>query len=652
MSLNLLVLILLFLFDLGSAQNFPWANTISRTGWSATADSFQTGFEPSRILDNNGSSFWLTTNTPLPHQIVLDLQQRHVVTGISYRPRADGQRIGTITEHTLDISDNGETWRTVAEGFYMNDTSIKFSFFTASTARYIRLTARRETLGNQLTSVAELHVYTPVPAVAVADFVAVPPSQGRWGPTIQLPITPAAASITTDNNVVFWSADRMDNFPGGTGSTFTATYNPTSGSVQSFHVTNIRHDMFCPGSSIDDQGRVIVTGGNDEARTSIYSPSTGQWTAAAAMSRPRGYHSTATMSDGRIFAIGGSWSGERGNKHGEVYSIAANTWTRLDGCNVSRILTNDRGGTYQADNHAWLFAWKQNLIFHAGPSSRMTWFNATGRGSWREAGLRGSDPDSMSGIVAMYDAEAGLIVSAGGGPHYSSTPTTRNTHIIQLDDNVNTLVNVTRVADMAYARAYHNSVILPNGQVVVIGGQSQARSFQDTDAILPAEVFDPATRSWTAVAPVSIPRNYHSVALLLPDARVISSGGGLCGTGCQQNHPDAQIWTPPYLLNSDGSAATRPRIVSVSGETFQPGATLQVTTDVASTFALIRYGSTTHTVNTDQRRIRLRTTASGLTYTAVLPSDPGVLLNGPWMLFALSSSGVPSVSRAIRITVP
>lgn len=64
---------------------------------------------------------------------------------------------------------------------------------------------------------------------------------------------------------------------------------------------------------------------------------------------------------------------------------------------------------------------------------------------------------------------------------------------------------------------------------------------------------------------------------------------------------------------------------------------------------MIRYGSATHTVNTDQRRVPLTETASGLTYTIKLPSDPGVLLPGYWMLFAINAAGVPSVSTQVKV---
>ena len=156
------------------------------------------------------------------------------------------------------------------------------------------------------------------------------------------------------------------------------------------------------------------------------------------------------------------------------------------------------------------------------------------------------------------------------------------------------------------------------------------------------------------MAPLSIPRNYHSTAVLLPDATVVNGGGGLCGS-CATNHFDAQIFSPPYLYTSTGELATRPVIESVSAASVAVGGTLTITTtDVAAvtSFALIRLSSTTHAVNTDQRRIALAPQSqSGNTFTVVLPTDSGVALPGYWYLFALTSDGVPSVAKFVKVTV-
>ncbi|KAH8633358.1 Galactose oxidase [Alternaria alternata] len=216
---------------------------------------------------------------------------------------------------------------------------------------------------------------------------------------------------------------------------------------------------------------------------------------------------------------------------------------------------------------------------------------------------------------------------------------------------------VTKTQPMMYARGFANSVVLPDGTVFVTGGQSRLQPFRDDTAQLTPELWDPATGRWTQLNPMQIPRTYHSVAILLPDATIFTGGGGLCGPCTQyggvpeSNHFDAEIFLPPYLLNTDGTRRVRP-VISTVASSVRIGATLSITTTgVVTRFSLVRFGTATHTVNTDQRRIPLTSTGSGTSYTVTVPSDPGVALPGFWLLFAIDSSGTPSVGKTIKLVV-
>jgi galactose oxidase len=157
------------------------------------------------------------------------------------------------------------------------------------------------------------------------------------------------------------------------------------------------------------------------------------------------------------------------------------------------------------------------------------------------------------------------------------------------------------------------------------------------------------TGRFAIMAPEAIPRTYHSVAILLPDGRVFSGGGGLCGN-CTTNHPDGQIFSPPYLFNPNGTARRRP-VIRTAPAHATTGSAIRVTTNSATPrFSLIRMSAVTHAVNNDERLIALTPSkVQGTTYTLRLPSSTGVLLPGPYMLFALDARGTPSVAKIIFI---
>lgn len=322
----------------------------------------------------------------------------------------------------------------------------------------------------------------------------------------------------------------------------------------------------------------------------------------------------------------------------------AGGWRTLSNVLVGNILTEDPAGAYRSDNHAWLFTAPGGRVFHAGPSRQMNWISITGNGSITSAGQRADSPDAMNGDAVMYDV--GKILSMGGSTAYENTNATARAYTIDINNGV----KVARTADMSVTRSFANGVALPDGHVLVVGGQATPVPFSDNGARMAPELWNPATGQWTMLAPMAVPRTYHSVALLLPDGESLSVAGG-CAAHVQQNHLDGEIFTPPYLLNADGSARTVPTIVAAPASA-TAGSTIAVTTGAQITkFALMRMSTVTHTVNTDQRRIPLSATAvSGNTVSLTLPADRGVLVPGSYLLFALDGNGVPSVASTINIS--
>jgi YVTN family beta-propeller protein len=467
----------------------------------------------------------------------------------------------------------------------------------------------------------------------------------RWSAPTALPLVPVSAANLPDGRVLMWSAEEKFSFGAATGRTYSLIYDPVKGTTTERTVTETGHNMFCPGTTNLADGRLLVNGGISSERTSIFDPATGAWSTGAGMNIPRGYQANTLLADGTVLTLGGSWSGGVGNKHGEVWS-AAGGWRRLSGVPIDSFLSSDPSRNFGMDSHFWLIPAGNGKVLHAGPGVNMHWIDTAGNGRVIPAGPRGDDQFSISGTTVMFDT--GRILKAGGGPGYDNVAANANAYVI----DVNSGLSVRKIAPMAYRRAFHNSVVLPNGQVLIVGGQTVAVGFSDNNSVLVPELFDPADESFSPLPPISVPRNYHSVALLLPDARVVSAGGGLCGAGCAANHPDLQVLSPHYLFNADGSPATRP-VITAAPASVGHGQTVQVRTDSAvSAFAIVRMSSTTHTVNNDQRRLSLSFRAlPDNTYAVDVPSNPGFALPGDWMLFAMNAQGTPSIARIVRISL-
>lgn len=476
-------------------------------------------------------------------------------------------------------------------------------------------------------------------------------AKGKWGSVINFPSIPVAAAVLPNGKVVTWASwDRVDyaSSSGEREKTYTTIFNPATNEVQEELVVSTNHDMFCPGIAMLSDGRLFVNGGGpDSPRTSIFDFRTNQWSNAQDMNIGRWYNTSVTLPDGNVFTLGGNRSSENRTAPGELWNALSGEWLEMGGTSSSFLLGYDR-----SDEYPRMFVAPNGNIFVSGPTPMMHWFDLSNQyGSHQDAGLRSDDDYAQNSVNVMYDQ--GKILKTGGATQFTGGVPSNTTYVIDINNGA----NARKVAPMKNARAFASGVVLPDGKVMVVGGNTSALEFNDDGSILTPELWDPATEQWTELANHSVPRNYHSVALLLPDGRVFAGGGGLCKPSpgyCEGdvNHPDAEIFTPPYLFDSNGEPAARPVISLLSGEIgYNWTFTVNMDDDMPiEKFNLIRLSSVTHSTNTDQRFLSLPfTSEGGNSYNLQAPENANIAPPGYYMLFALNNQGVPSVGKIIQI---
>ena len=434
---------------------------------------------------------------------------------------------------------------------------------------------------------------------------------GQWSSLMSWPFIMTHAMLLPTGKVLWWpSWDAGDN---------PTLYDPIANT--NTPITQAGYNIFCAGHALMGNGQLLVTGGDSSTDVGpptamIYDPNASTWTQLPDMNAGRWYPTNTPLPSGDMLVTSGEISPSLGNNTlPQVWQVSSGSWRSLTGAQLA------------LPTYPEMYDAPGGTVFYAGPDTQSRYLNTTGIGSWSLG------PQSNFGIrdygpSVTYDQ--GKIILIGGG-----IPPTASAEIINLNDSA-PLWRYT--GSMADARRQANANVLPDGTVLVTGGSSGALFDDATNPVFPAELWNPSTGGWTTLSSLITYRGYHSVALLLPDGRVISGGG---------NAATAEMFSPPYLFKG-----ARPTITSAPG-TASPGQAFFVGTPDAlniSRVSLIRPAAVTHTFNENQATAfpAFSQATGGLNIT--LPSNPSLLPPGDYMLFLVNSNGVPSIASFIRLS--
>ena len=481
--------------------------------------------------------------------------------------------------------------------------------------------------------------------------------------------------LTHTGDVVYWSGAE-----GGDSDVTFVTEPPVWGTTRILDLDTMtvstpdapsggKGDPFCSGQTVLPDGRILVAGGSawrtlpDDGLetplvgtkdTRLFDPAIGQWVSGPDMTHGRWYPSVIGTPAGDALVASG-------------ISTLVQPQTMVEP--LERFHDHGASAEWHEENGQLLPMYPRLHVVPGGPLKGDLFYQTVGAlwgpfgehpiealwslqqvrdadtGDWRYLGPSIAGARQHAAVVPLLlDPARGYApeLLTFGGTLQRSVVATPLTELADLstDPPTNALLD-----PMAFARWHLNGVLLPDGSVLAIGGglyDNVVVHGQPVPAVMAAERWDPATRTWETLAEMQVDRMYHSTAVLLPDGRVLAGGHvplPIPFEDGRDNMPGQEqivekrleIYSPPYLFWD-----ARPVITSAPATaTYAATITLDVDdTSAIESVVLMRPGSTTHSFDADQRGILLDfEVADGDTLTATLPPDSTVAHPGHYMLF-------------------
>jgi len=451
-------------------------------------------------------------------------------------------------------------------------------------------------------------------------------SMGQWSAPFDLGMVAVNAVLMRTGKVLLFSGSYV-------GSWTERVWDPATGSVTA--VPNPYYNLFCAGQAQLPDGRILVVGGYDPpslgaANANIFDPKTQSWSALPNMSYRRWYPTATTLPDGRMLVTsGGQTCLTCLAELPEIFDPATGRFTTVTSARLA------------VPYYPFMFVLPDGSVLDAGANEEVV---ATSKldlttGKWSTVDPVVRDGHSAAMYLPGKVLKTGTAADSGASGNAAATA--------YAIDMTQPTPAWREVAPMTMPRAYHNMTILPDGSVLVTGGGTTLDGHDTATAVYSAELWNPATETWKTLASASVPRLYHSTALLLPDGRVLSAGGGNDSGAVDET--TAQIFSPPYLFKG-----VRPAIAQVV-DAIQYGGKFAIDTADAPSIAgvaLMRPGAVTHGFDEDQRYIPLAFSINSGVVNATAPANANLAPPGYYMLFIVNGNGVPSTAAFVRLGSP
>ncbi|KAG0590548.1 hypothetical protein M758_1G097700 [Ceratodon purpureus] len=316
------------------------------------------------------------------------------------------------------------------------------------------------------------------------------------------------------------------------------------------------------------------------------------------------------------------------------------------------------------DGNLFIFANQDSIMFNYKTGTEVRRFP-------RLAGGPRNYPSSGSSVLLPITAADGYkaaeVMICGGAPAGSFQNVGSGKFAPALQTCGRLVITATnpqwQIENMPSPRVMGDMLILPTGEILIINGAKYGTAGWGVcrEPALAPVLYNPGFRRFQEMATTTIPRLYHSTALVLPDGKVL-----VAGSNPNQGYSFAGVMYPtelriekysPYYLNN-GYNFRRPQIVLVDNTNPKYGAAFKVTFKVASALAGVAFHLyappfVTHTYSMNQRMLILGSTApaaaSGQHVSTITAPPNAVTAPAGYYLLTVINGGTPSVSTWVHV---
>jgi hypothetical protein len=487
----------------------------------------------------------------------------------------------------------------------------------------------------------------------LAVAAALPADQGgQWSAPFVIPVVGVSAVMLNNGKVLFWSYDPATwDKPDSSNTGVSYLWNPTT-LAGSFIPTP--ENIWCGGQTILSDGRVFLAGGNlrypdptapagqrgweGDLSTYTFNQVTSTFKKQPEMAKGRWYPTVTQLPDNSAIITSGYDETGKQSMNPLVDRFVPSAG--IDGVGtISTVAVKKTPGLYPFQQ-----VLPSGAMLQTGPEMINSYLLQPGTWAFTRLPNMLYDHGGNANGVNYTDASVtplSQIVTVSGG----KTLPANNEWL----DSYNPTAGWRDYPKWIKQRHNANTVILPDGKLLTIGGNAASTNYGGThfSAELYSKPANDLTGAWAEVAPHSIPAAYHSSALLLPNGTVLLSEDDRTKTADAAAKHRAQIYSPPYLFKGArpkmGAPATLAR-----GQAFAITGTAVAPRTIASA-VLIAPGAVTHGNDMHQRLIKLPITVAGTNVQATVPASTALVPPGYYMLFIVDSEGVPSIAKFVRI---